>query len=204
MSKPMTNSKIQCSFNAEICRTVHTKLDNCSVVHTPAENWIMFAFHWDIHPPSNKISVVGIVLIRLTVYTTCTSSVHTMYIMFSYVWPTQLASTDTQLCHVPAYSVWLVWLWCMKMMFQQQTGATQTTIKYKVRWWTDHSNLSSMLWCSVCTVNCAIEIDTSKSRHQADWPVNDIEISTFALLNNFWVKSQVDFKMRRRKTFCTF
>ena len=160
MSKPMTNSKIQCTFNAEICRTVHTKLDNCSVVHTPAENWIMFAFHWDIHPPSNKISVVGIVLIRLTVYTTCTSSVHTMYIMFSYVWPTQLASTDTQLCHVPAYSVWLVWLWCMKMMFQQQTGATQTTIKYKVRWSFESllDALVSCLYCELCNRNWYVKI----------------------------------------------
>ena len=164
----------------------------------------MFAFHWDIHPPSNKISVVGIVLIRLTVYTTCTSSVHTMYIMFSYVWPTQLASTET---HTAVSCPSLLCVTCLIMMYEDDVSTTDRQEQFRPQSSTkcaDHSNLSSMLWCPVCTVNCAIEIDTSKSRHQADWPVNDIEISTFALLNNFWVKSQVDFKMRRRKTFCTF
>ena len=135
MSKPLTNNKIQCTFNAEICRTVHTKLDNCSVVHTPAENWIMFAFHWDIHPPSNKISVVGIVLIRLTVYTTCTSSVHTMYIMFSYVWPTQLASTET---HTAVSCPSLLCVTCLIMMYEDDVSTTDRSSS-------DHNQVQSAL-----------------------------------------------------------
>ena len=73
MSKPLTNNKIQCTFNAEICRTVHTKLDNLfSCTYTCRKlNYVCFSLR---HPSSIQQNICSGNSIDST------ASVHNLYI----------------------------------------------------------------------------------------------------------------------------